>query len=287
MLNSKPVQAFIYQDHQAHIATHMAFKQDPQMAAVIGQGPKAAQVASALEAHLAEHLAFQYRKQLEEQLGVPLPAPNEDLPEDVELEVARLSARAGQQLLASQQAQAQQQQIAQQQQDPLIQMQQQELQIKQMEAQAKAQKMQADTQLDMAKLELEKQKLEINSSLKTTEMVARTELDGARLELDATIAEEDLKYKTETAVADNVAKGLSITMAQQDKASKLELDKVKLMQEDNKLMQQNLIKNADREASLMLKASDLDLRENESQLDNATKVNVTKLKDKTKLDERE
>ena len=213
--------------------------------------------------------------------------PNEDLPEDVELEVARLAARAGQQLLASQQAQAQQQQIAQQQQDPLIQMQQQELQIKQMEAQAKAQKMQADTQLDMAKLELEKQKLEINSSLKTTEMVARTELDGARLELDATIAEEDLKYKTETAVADNVAKGLSITMAQQDKASKLELDKVKLMQEDNKLMQQNLIKNADREASLMLKTSDLDLRENESQLDNATKVDVTKFKDETQLNERE
>jgi hypothetical protein len=287
MLNSKPVQAFIYQDHQAHIATHMAFKQDPQMAAVIGQGPKAAQVASALEAHLAEHLAFQYRKQLEEQLGVPLPAPNEDLPEDVELEVARLAARAGQQLLASQQAQAQQQQAAQQQQDPLIQMQQQELQIKQMEAQAKAQKMQADTQLDMAKLELEKQKLEINSSIKTTELVAKTELDGAKLELEAAIAEEELNYKTETAVADNMAKGLSMTMAQQDKASKLELDKVKLMQEDNKLMQQNLIKNADREASLMLKASDLDLRENESQLDNATKVNVTKLKDETKLNERE
>ena len=287
MLNSKPVQAFIYQDHQAHIATHMAFKQDPQMAVVIGQGPKAAQVASALEAHLAEHLAFQYRKQLEEQLGVPLPAPNEDLPEDVELEVARLSARAGQQLLASQQAQAQQQQAAQQQQDPLIQMQQQELQIKQMEAQAKAQKMQADTQLDLAKLELEKQKLEINASIKTTELVSKTELEGAKLELQAAIAEEDLNYKTETAVADNMAKGINMTMAQQDKASRLELDKVKLMQEDNKLMQQNLIKNADREANLMLKTSDLDLRENESQARNATQVKETKLKDETKLNERE
>jgi hypothetical protein len=160
LINSKPVKAFIYQDHEAHITTHMTFKDDPKLAQLVGQSPKAPVIGAAIEAHIAEHLAFEYRRQIEEQLGVPLPAPDEKLPEDIEVDVSRLAARAAKQLMAKNMAEMQNQQTQQKLEDPLIQMQQQELQIKQMEAQAKAQKMQADTALEQAKLELEKLKMD-------------------------------------------------------------------------------------------------------------------------------
>jgi len=184
LINGKPVKAFIYQDHKAHIQTHMTFKDDPKMAQLVGQSPKAMQVGAAIEAHIAEHLAFEYRRLLEEQLGVPLPAPDEVLPEDVELEVSRLAARAGQQLLQKNVAEIQQQQVAAQQQDPLIQMQQQELQIKQMEAQAKAQKMASDTALDMQRLELERAKMD------SAERIA-----GAKIGADAVNQQKELEAK--------------------------------------------------------------------------------------------
>ena len=160
IINGKPVKAFIYQDQEAHITTHMAFINDPKIREMIGQSTKANAIIAAMEAHVAEHIAFEYRKQIEEQLGVPLPAPDEVLPEDVEVELSRLVARAGEQLLQKDQAEAQQEQAQQQQQDPLIQMQQAELQIKQQEAQVKAQKTMADIELDKAKLEFDKYKME-------------------------------------------------------------------------------------------------------------------------------
>jgi hypothetical protein len=181
ILNSKPVKAFVYQDHKAHLDVHMAFMNDPKIRQLVGQSPNAGVVQAAIEAHIAEHLAFEYRKQLEEQLGVPLPTPNEVLPEDAEVEVSRLAARAAEQLLQKNTAEVQQQQIAQQQQDPIIQMQQQELQIKQMEAQAKAQKMQADTALEQAKLELEKMRLESDERIAGAKLGANAVMDNRRI----------------------------------------------------------------------------------------------------------
>ena len=181
ILNSKPVKAFVYQDHKAHLDVHMAFMNDPKIRQLVGQSPNAGVVQAAIEAHIAEHLAFEYRKQLEEQLGVPLPTPNEVLPEDAEVEVSRLAARAAEQLLQKNTAEVQQQQIAQQQQDPIIQMQQQELQIKQMEAQAKAQKMQADTALDQAKLELEKMRLESDERIAGAKLGANAVMDNRKI----------------------------------------------------------------------------------------------------------
>ena len=160
ILNSKPVKAFIYQDHQAHLDVHISFMNDPKIRALVGQSPNAGVVQAAIEAHIAEHLAFEYRKQIEEQLGVPLPKPNEVLPEDAELEVSRLVARASQQLLAKNEQEVAQQEAAQIAQDPLTQIQQRELQVKEMEAQARSQKMQADIELEKARLELEKMRID-------------------------------------------------------------------------------------------------------------------------------
>jgi hypothetical protein len=153
-LNGKPTKAFIYQDHDAHIAVHISLMQDPMMAQQIGQSPMGQQMGAAIMAHVAEHLAFNYRKKVEEQLGVPLPPPDQEMPEDVEVELSRLVAQASTQLLQLNMSKAQQQQAQQQQQDPMVQMQQAELQIKAQEVKIKEQKVQGDLALKQAELQL-------------------------------------------------------------------------------------------------------------------------------------
>jgi len=213
IINGKPVKAFIYQDHEAHIKVHMAAIQDPKIAQLIGQNPMASQIQAAAMAHINEHIAFEYRKQIEEQLGVPLPNPDENLPEDVEVQLSRLTADAANKLLQKDQAEVQQQQIQQQQQDPLIQMQQQELQIKQQEVQIKQQESQAKIQEGQAKIQIEQQKLEFEKSkvendqkLNAMGMTAKAtmdkkklesqqSLDGVRIGLDAAIKKEQLEVQ--------------------------------------------------------------------------------------------
>ena len=187
IINGKPVKAFIYQDHQAHLSVHMAAMQDPKLQQMMSQNPMAQQMQAAALAHINEHIAFEYRKQIEEQLGANLPTPNENLPEDVELELSRLTAAAAQKLLAKDQAEMQQQQAQQQQQDPLVQMQQQELQLKAQDLQIKAQKTQADIQLDQAKLEFEKQKLASQERIEGVKLGTKTTIDKDRLEGDQMI----------------------------------------------------------------------------------------------------
>jgi hypothetical protein len=153
-LNGKPTKAFIYQDHDAHIAVHTSLMQDPLMAAQIGQNPQAQKMMAEIQAHIAEHLAFSYRRKVEEQLGVPMPAPDQDLPEDVEVQLSRLVAQASQQVLAQSKGQAAQQQAQQQAQDPMVQMQQAELKIRQQDADTKAAKVRGDLQLKAEELGL-------------------------------------------------------------------------------------------------------------------------------------
>ena len=184
IMNSKPVKAFIYQDSEAHIKTHMSFIKDPIVGEMIGQSPNATKIYSAMEAHIAEHIAFAYRQKLEEELGAPLPPPEEALPEDVEVELSRLVAKASEQLLQKNMTEAQQKEQQQQQQDPLIQMQQQELQIKQMEAQAKAKKMTDDSAIDAARLQLEKAKME-----------SQERIAGAKIGADAVNQQKELDAK--------------------------------------------------------------------------------------------
>ena len=156
-LNGKPTKAFIYQDHDAHIAVHTSMMQDPLLMAQIGQNPQAQKMMAEIQAHVAEHLAFAYRKKVEEQLGVPLPPPDEELPEDAEVMLSRLVAQGAQQVLAASKGQAAQQQAQQQIQDPIVQMQQAELAIKKQEADTKAKKVEGDLLMKQAELELKAQ----------------------------------------------------------------------------------------------------------------------------------
>ena len=224
ILSSKPVKAFIEQDQEAHIKVHMAFAQDPKLQQLVGQSPNAATFQAAMEAHVAEHIGFAYRKQIEKQLGVPLPPPGEPLPPDVEADISRLSARAGEQVLQQNTAEVQQQQAQQQAQDPLIQMQQAELQIKQQEAQTKAQKVMADIEIDKERLAIELQK----GQLDRMEMESRERIEGAKLGAQAMEKDKDLKAKQLIEGAK-----LGVQVVQEDKARKDKTQDVKLKDRTN------------------------------------------------------
>ena len=159
-LKGVPLKAFIYQDHDAHIAAHMNFLRDPQTAAMIGQNPVAQAIQGALMAHVAEHFGYAYRRQIEDRVGIALPPPDMEMSEVEEVAMSRFVAQASQQLLQIHTAQAQQQQAEQMAQDPLVQMQQQELQIKQAEVQRKAQKDAADTQIQQERVAIERDRIQ-------------------------------------------------------------------------------------------------------------------------------
>ena len=184
-LNVKPLKAFIYQDHDAHIAAHQAFLTDPMVTKTIGQNPQANQIMSALQAHMAEHLGFQYRSQIEKQMGVALPAPDSPLPEAIEVELSRLVATASQQLLQIHKGDAQAQQAQEQMKDPLVQMQQQELQIKQAEQQRKALKDQVDSQAKIAQIETERLRIETQAQTDAMRIQAQGEADALRAQNEA------------------------------------------------------------------------------------------------------
>jgi hypothetical protein len=185
VLVNKPVKAFIYQDHKAHIATHAAFMQDPIIAQTIGQNPQAAQIMGSLQAHIAEHLAFDYRTRIEEQLGATLPAPDEEMSEDMEVQLSRLVADAGRQLTQTSQQEAAQQQAQQQAQDPLFQLEQAKLQIQQQEQQRKANKDQIDATIAAQKLQLDKERVQIEASKEGMRVNAQERQANNRLKFDA------------------------------------------------------------------------------------------------------
>ena len=183
-LLGKPMKAFIYQDHEAHIATHMAFMQDPMIAQMIGQNPQAKRIMGGLQAHIAEHLGFKYRKDIEQRVGAPLPAPNSELSEEIEVNLARVVAEAGKQLTQANMKQAAQQQAMAKAKDPVMQMQQAEMQIKQSEVQRKAQKDAADAALDREKLNLEKTKVQIDAQEKGVRLQADKVKEDNKLDLE-------------------------------------------------------------------------------------------------------
>ena len=173
VLKGKPVKAFIYQDHDAHIATHNAFMQDPMIMQQMGQNPQAQMLMASMQAHIAEHLGFSYRKQIEDRMGVHMPAPDAEMPPEVEVQLSRMVAQASQQLLQIHQGQAAQQQAQQVAQDPLIQMQQAELQIKQQDVQRKTQKDQTDAQIAQQKLQLERDRIGVDANIRAAQVRAQ------------------------------------------------------------------------------------------------------------------
>jgi hypothetical protein len=180
ILRCEPVKAFFYQDHEAHIQVHMAAAQDPMIQQLVGQNPKAPQIMAAMSAHISEHVAYAYRQKIEQQLGMPLPPEDDDLPPEIETALSGMMAQAAQQVLIQNQAQVAQQQAQQQAQDPMFQLQQQELQIKQKEVDLKEKKLATDAAAKADELELKKEQMQATMQLKGVELGLRTRAEQAR-----------------------------------------------------------------------------------------------------------
>ena len=208
VIKNKPLKAFAYQDHQAHITTHQTFMQDPMTAQMIGQNPMAQQMMAALQAHIAEHFGYMYRQQIEQQVGAPIPSFEEDdeqIPQDIEFALSRMVAQASQQLLQQNQAAAAQQQAQQQAQDPIIQMQMQELQLKGQDLQRKALKDKTDATLKAQQQDIERQRIQ-----------SQEKIAEANAMVKAVAEDEKLKFKQSESMIKAVA---------DDEKNQLERDK--------------------------------------------------------------
>ena len=226
VLMMKPVKAFYYQDHRAHIAVHMAAMQDPKIMQLVGQNPQAQAMQAAMMAHINEHVAYEYRKQMEMRMGIELPFhPDEDdsedkaMPQELEVRVSQMAAQAAQQMLQQNQQEAQAQQNAQAQQDPIIQLQQQEMQIKQGELELKSKKLATDAAAKADQLQIERDRIEsqekiagMNAQIKVitddknrfakeSEMGAKLGIDlaksKAQMQMQQTRSKDVTKEKTE------------------------------------------------------------------------------------------
>jgi len=202
ILMMKPVKAFYYQDHQAHIGVHMAAMQDPKIMQLVGQNPQAQAMQAAMMAHVNEHVAYEYRKQMEMEMGMELPFhPDEQdddakaMPQELEVRISQMAARASQALLQRDTNEVRAQQAQQAQQDPIVQMQQQELQLKQGELELKTKKLATDAAAKADQLQIERDRIEsqekiagMNAQIKVNEdaknrQSKETEM-GAKLGID-------------------------------------------------------------------------------------------------------
>jgi len=208
ILMGKPVKAFLYQDHQAHITVHMAAMQDPHIAQLLQNNPNAKQIQAAAMAHINEHLGFEYRKQMEKQLGMSLPAQYDESGEEnhmdpeVEARLSPLLAQAAQQLLQTNQAQVAQQQAQQQAQDPIVQMQQQELQLKAQELQLKQEKQKIEAAAKADQLDIERERIASQERIAGAQIGAKVENDKASIAAKermegARIGSEAAKHRSE------------------------------------------------------------------------------------------
>ena len=204
ILMMKPVKAFLYQDHQAHIQVHMAAMKDPKIMQLVGQNPQAQAMQASMMAHINEHIAYEYRKQMEMQMGLELPFhPDEmdpaerQMPEMLEVAISQKAAMAAQQLLQRNTQEQQAQQAQQAQQDPIIQMQQQELQIKQAEVDIKNRKLIADATAKADQLAIERERI-----------MSQEKIAGMNAQIK--VLSED---KTRQAKAEEIGAKLGIDMA--------------------------------------------------------------------------
>ena len=188
LLNRKPVKAFMYQDHEAHIKVHMAAMNDPKMREMVGQSPNANAILAAFTEHVTEHIAFQYRKEIEKQLGAPLPPPDEPLPEDIELRLSELVSEASERVLASSQADERQEEIREQLEDPVIQQRERELDIRQAEV---SRKMKADAE----RIALDLEKAKATTEVEKERIASQERIAGANIGLKAATESKKISSK--------------------------------------------------------------------------------------------
>tara|TARA_R100001443_G_scaffold18794_1_gene29979 strand:+ start:4952 stop:7387 length:2436 start_codon:yes stop_codon:yes gene_type:complete len=149
VLTGNPIKAYEFQNHEAYIASHSAFMQNP----MVQSNPVATQ---AIGANIQEHQAMLYRQQIEQAMGQPLPQIAEgQMPPEVMNEIAGMAAQATQQVTG--QAQAMAEAAAAAQQNPQMEMFQQQLQLEKEQLMQKSEDDMRDAEVAMTKAQLDAQ----------------------------------------------------------------------------------------------------------------------------------
>jgi hypothetical protein len=187
-LKNKPLKAFMYQDHQAHIQIHLAMLNDPKVRETIGQNPQAPMIAQALQAHITEHIGMEYKRQMEQQMGINIPYNDLDaddestkLSPDQEMQIARMAVPAAQQLLNQNQTEVAARNAQQASQDPIVQMQMKELQLKAQEVEIKMKKMQIEAAAKADQLEVEKARIAAQKEIAGMQVTAKAQAEKANI----------------------------------------------------------------------------------------------------------
>jgi hypothetical protein len=187
-LKNKPLKAFMYQDHQAHIAIHLAMLNDPKIRETIGQNPQAPLIAQALQAHITEHIGMEYKRQMEQQMGINIPYNDLDandestkLSPDQEMQIARMAVPAAQNLLNQNQTEVAARNAQQAAQDPIVQMQMKELQLKAQEVDIKMKKMQIEAAAKADQLEVERARISAQKEIAGMQATVKAQSDKASI----------------------------------------------------------------------------------------------------------
>ena len=213
IITGKPVRAYEFQDHEAHIQTLMSAQQDPNIQAKVQQSPNAQVIQSAGSDYIMQHLSLQFRDQVEREMGVELPPVGEPLPADVEKRISELVAEAAKRVATTNAAQAEQARIQEQAQDPLIQAKQRELAIKEAQV-ANKQK------IDESKILIDAAKMAKNAELEEARIAQQSEIAGMnigqRIASDLLSKEADAKkqsskdYKLGLDIAKDIVKDINL-----------------------------------------------------------------------------
>jgi len=238
MINESPVQAFEYQDHEAHIKVHMSAMQDPEVTEMAGQSPAAEVIMSSLDSHVREHLAFQYRRQIEQELGTELPPMGEELPEDIEKRLSTMVAEAAEQLLGKKQMQQEAEEAAALAEDPLIQQKERELDIKESDVQRKAEadqlKTQTQQQLAQQRTAVEVERIKSQERIAGAGHEAQERLSQAEIEAQEKLSQAELAQKVASDLMDAEMEDKKISGDQYAKGIEIGVDIAKnLIEEDD------------------------------------------------------
>ena len=177
LINGKPVKAFSFQDHEAHIETIVAAQQNADILEQLEQSPNQNAILANASAYVNEHLTMMFRKQVEEEMGIPLPPEGEPLPPEVEKRISDLVAEAAQRVAITSQAKQQQARIQEQQQDPLLQMKDREIAVKEADVQRKI-------AVDTAKLQLDAEKAENRDEIERERIASQEQIAGVKIGQD-------------------------------------------------------------------------------------------------------
>jgi hypothetical protein len=230
-LKGKPLKAFAYQDHKAHIQIHMAAINDPKIKQLIGQNPQAPVIMAAMQAHITEHVGLEYKRQLEQMAGMAIPTGEEEdfkMTPEMEMQITQMAVPFTQQLLNQNQTEVAAKNAQMAQNDPIIQMQMKELQLKSQEIDIKMKKMQIDAATKADQLELEKERINAQKEIAGMQVGAKIQSEKAHI-----ASKEKLEGMK---IGNDVGKSKD-QMKQQDQLEKLRLG-IELKKYNNQMSQQ-------------------------------------------------